>query len=273
MCHLLDHRDDPVPSTWTQRKIFQHVHFASRNMPNLKIDIISVPSHGKHPLWKCPASVNVTICRLGNAAADQAATTANAFAMEALQVSIDESKNRQTWMASSLDFLPLACFRNWGISDAHVNLNLGWYTQGCTVVFQRQCHVISISSSMAARRGACARFETHIEPNPIRAVSQPSKASCKPPKRTFRHTEAAGDESGEASYKYDAPSARELPANEGEQAADDASLSRALPPAMATAGYIYIIKTHILLASKFKAYKFWGCKLKPWFWPWPWSKP
>jgi hypothetical protein len=112
MCHLLDHRDDPVPSTWTHRKIFQHVHFASRNMPNLKIDIISVPSHGKHPLWKCPASVNVTICRLGNAAADQAATTANAFAMEALQVSIDESKNRQTWMASSLDFLPLACFRN-----------------------------------------------------------------------------------------------------------------------------------------------------------------
>ena len=107
-------------------------------------------------------------------------------------------------------------------------------------MFQRQCHVISISSSMAARRGACARFETHIEPNPIRAVSQPSKASCKPPKRTFRHTEAAGDESGEASYKYDAPSARELPANEGEQAADDASLSRALPPAMATAGYVYI---------------------------------
>ena len=36
--------------------------------------------------------------------------------------------------------------------------------------------------------------------------------------------------------KYDAPSARELPASEGEQAADDASMSRAPPPAMAMAG-------------------------------------
>ena len=44
-------------------------------------------------------------CRLVNVVADQAATTANAFAMEALQVSIDESKNRQTWTSSSLDFL------------------------------------------------------------------------------------------------------------------------------------------------------------------------
>ena len=42
--------------------------------------------------------------------------------------------------------------------------------------------------------------------------------------------------SGGASYEYDAPSARELPANEGEQAADDASLSRGASPAMAAAG-------------------------------------
>ena len=33
-----------------------------------------------------------------------------------------------------------------------------------------------------------------------------------------------------------APSAPELPASEGEQAAAEASLPRALPPAMATAG-------------------------------------
>ena len=32
-----------------------------------------------------------------------------------------------------------------------------------------------------------------------------------------------------ASYKYDVPSARELLANQGEQVADDASLSRRLP--------------------------------------------
>ena len=42
--------------------------------------------------------------------------------------------------------------------------------------------------------------------------------------------------SGGASYKYEVLSPRELPANEGEQAADEASLSRGASPAMAAAG-------------------------------------
>ena len=80
-------------------------------------------------------------------------------------------------------------------------------------------------------RGPFARFETPIE--------QASKASQKAQKRTFCHTETAwhcGTDRAFEGQLVVAPSAPELPASEGEQAAADASLSRAPPPAMATAG-------------------------------------
>ena len=63
--------------------------------------------------------------------------------------------------------------------------------------------------------------------------------SQKTQKRTFCHTETAwhcGTDRAFEGQLVVAPSAPELPASEGEQAAADASLSRALPTAMATAG-------------------------------------
>ena len=80
-------------------------------------------------------------------------------------------------------------------------------------------------------RGPFARFVTPIE--------QGSKASHRPPKRTCRHTKTAwhcGAERTSEGRLVVAPSPPELPGNEGEQAAADASLSRAPPPAMATVG-------------------------------------
>ena len=79
----------------------------------------------------------------------------------------------------------------------------------------------------AAGRGSFARFETHVEPNPIRCVGQASKTSCYIASKTYVPLqEAAACHEGRivpsagASYKSEVLSPRELPANEGEQAAN-----------------------------------------------------
>jgi len=73
-------------------------------------------------------------------------------------------------------------------------------------------------------------FETPVE--------QGSKASQKVQKRTFYHAETAWHCRTYRAFSKGSWSWRRAPelAGEGEQAAADASLSRALPPAMATAG-------------------------------------
>ena len=60
----------------------------------------------------------------------------------------------------------------------------------------------------AAGRGSFARFETHIEPNPIWAGSQASMASCKPPKRTF---ERPVEQVAKASHKQVSKARRKRP--------------------------------------------------------------
>jgi hypothetical protein len=82
--------------------------------------------------------------------------------------------------------------------------------------------------------GPFARFETPIE--------QGSTASQKAQNRTLVHPQTAWHSGTRRAFEdfegqlVVAPSAPELPASEGEQAAAEASLSRAPPLAMATAG-------------------------------------